>query len=350
MKTKILFLIATLAIGSQSFAWREGNGGDGVKIGNKIYLLDLVEAGNEQLPIETPDLATGFLKAEIQAWAQKLSQPVPEKLIASKLGEIAQKNQVLALAILTGLQKLTWNWVSFQLTDLKDEGNKLKIPREQLVQLALRVNQTIQIQKQGWDQMDDRNKVALLFHEVVYALMVPERSSDGMDMNSPRVRTLIGFLFSKNFLNESMNLVLTTEAPHLSFPTTLDLKINPTWTPAKDQILMNRRWVVETQIDSHQTHEKMRFGDSSLTNWLKTQCHKASQNKQSFVLGLQADTLKVDFLSKGIKDEEEFFLSPNFGWETWLRSVVIEPTGTSACLKKAEEAVKTISSQWILNY
>lgn len=348
MMRNILLTLALLGLSLSAQAWREGNGGDGVKIGDKIYLLDLVEAGSEQLKVNVPQFDHSFITTEVKAISKTLSEPIPEKMVISKLGEIYQKNQVLALTILSAMKQLSWRWVTFPLKDLKDEGNKLDIPRELLVQLALRVNQTVQIHKGSWDLLDDRNKTALLFHEIIYALMTPERSKDGMDMNSPRVRALVGFLFSKNFQNERMDLILTTEAPHLVFPTTLNMKLQPIWGYKKESVLINQRWNVSMRMGSNQMVESHAFGSSKMTAWLKQKCQDAVSARSSFLLGLQADVLKLDFHSRGLGDEEEFFLSPVFTWEAPLLVLEIaNTTSLEACQAEAKSALNLIISKTV---
>ena len=105
MKIFKVILISIIGFFSiSSFAWREGNGGVGVVIGEKLYLLDLVESGIEQSLMTEAQISNHFFEKEIIAWSNSQSVSVPRQLIINKLAQIQRKNSVMAYLILMSLK------------------------------------------------------------------------------------------------------------------------------------------------------------------------------------------------------------------------------------------------------
>ncbi len=94
---KNIFFLLPLLFSLTSWAWREGNGGDGVKINNNIYLLDLVEAGIEITSETNSDFDDAFFNHEVKYISSRGSEELPVQMIVSKLGQVYERNKVLAL-------------------------------------------------------------------------------------------------------------------------------------------------------------------------------------------------------------------------------------------------------------
>jgi hypothetical protein len=349
-KFALLSLILTCQFSLNAWAWREGNGGDAVKSEQGLYLLDLVEAGSEH-DVETLEpVANAFFKAELNRLQNQVFETLPKAYLASKLSQIHKKNKVLAIAMMSSLKELSWKWVQFVLPDIQDEGSTLSIPRDQLLQAAFRVNQTVQIHKGTWDQLDERNQAALLLHEVLFALMEPERTSTGMDMNSPRVRTLVGFIFSKEFNQKSLDLVLQTEAPHLALPTPLNPNIDPIWDAHEENVVINRQWYARMMDGDNESFEQISHSSALLGDWVKLVCQRAMDLHTSFRFGLQAERINVAFHSYGEHETQEFYLIPSFLWQSPLAVVEIEsPASIVSCRQDINRMMKWITEQTLLD-
>ena len=87
---KILLLIIFLAQLNYSFAGNKegGNGGDGIYIDGKIYLLDFIEAGIERDAYIDPELqADSEINSYLEASVGHISD-MPTSLLGSKFMEI----------------------------------------------------------------------------------------------------------------------------------------------------------------------------------------------------------------------------------------------------------------------
>ncbi len=348
MTTKLacLCLLLICQFSLSAHAWREGNGGDAVKSEQGLHLLDLVEAGSENDIEVLQPVPSQFFKTELDRLQNQVFETLPKAYLASKLNQIYKKNKVLAIALLSSMQELNWKWVQFILRDVEDEGPNLTIPRDQLVQAAFRVNQTVQIHKGTWDQMDARNQAALLFHEVLYALMAPERTSAGVDMNSPRVRTLVGFIFSKEFDQKPLDVILQTEAPRLALPTSLNPNIDPVWDVHSKNVVFNRQWYAGILEGEQESFEQISHDSALLPDWVKLVCQRALDAHTSFRFGLQAERIGVGFQSVGEHETEEFYLVPNYQWLSPLGVVEIDaPESMPACQREINRMMKWISEQ-----
>lgn len=174
MKIKNLILFSALTMTSLAQAAKEvGNGGDGVELEGRTYVLDLVEAGVEDnayfAPIDADPRIVERLRTTFSGidWA-------PVDLLAQKLTEIQNISNVSALIILKTMEFYSWRTVSSALLDVPDEDTSLSIPRGKLIQLAIRRNTSILIDRDAWLKLDAQNRAALVFHEALYALVTPE--------------------------------------------------------------------------------------------------------------------------------------------------------------------------------
>jgi hypothetical protein len=190
-----LLAVSLLCAHSAIAGERGGNGGDGITIDGKLYVLDLVEAGVEQDP-HFGD-GTGIIPSVLRKLTAHLgNEYFPIEKIATKLADIEAIDPVMARIILRGIELYNWRLVSSSLVNVRDENTLLDY--ENLSQLAIRRNGTIMINRNLWQQLDDANKVALVLHEVLYALVKPETTSDGIEQDSVTARELTGYLFTND--------------------------------------------------------------------------------------------------------------------------------------------------------
>lgn len=182
------FLALVLLTTSPIFASDKGNGGDGIIIRGKIYVLDLVESGVEEDPYFDSSIKTD---PKIKARIEKIlpAKDYPTELLANKIQEIAKLDPIYAQILLRTMELYNWRQVNSALLDIKDETSILAY--KNLVQLAVRKNTFILIDKGLWAKLDAKNQAALIFHEVLYAYMKGN--------NSDHVRELNGYIFSEFF-------------------------------------------------------------------------------------------------------------------------------------------------------
>lgn len=167
----ILFMIPAIAFCT---GHDQGSGGDGFRIGNKLYSLDLVEAGVQSqayfdllLPVDP------FLLERLQI--KFANTDIPTLPLAQKLTEVYQMDPLLAYTLANAMEMHQWRFVDSALIDINDEQDSdLQLPKENLVQLASRKESRVSIDRSLWNELDEINKVALILHEALYAIAIPQ--------------------------------------------------------------------------------------------------------------------------------------------------------------------------------
>lgn len=213
MKTFLFAFIALMSLSGH--AGREGNGGDGLWINEKLYSLDLVEAGVEENP--TFDESINLNEMILERLSKKLDpKQFPVTLLARKISELESIDKVFARVVLQTIEHYQWRIVNNSLVDVKDEDSLLDYPEKDLVQLASRSMESIVIARALWKELDEKNKVGLVLHEVFYALQKPGcylSTYNGMCevdfltgifkplkvQSSFEARQLTGYLFTSDF-------------------------------------------------------------------------------------------------------------------------------------------------------
>lgn len=209
----LVFLSASFVHAQSREGGVRGGGGDGVLKANKVYSLDLVEVGMELDPFFDSSVPVDFMI--LTRLQNKLSAnlfPVP--LLARKISEVQKADPLFALLLLKAIEFYNWRIVDGSLIDIKDEDSLLDIPRKDLVQIASRSNSSVLIDRNIWPKMaDDKNRVALMLHEVIYAMVKPQWAIDPKTgqhsrdpktglftrhqfQSSPRAREVTGYLFT----------------------------------------------------------------------------------------------------------------------------------------------------------
>jgi small nuclear ribonucleoprotein (snRNP)-like protein len=218
-----LLLLTSLA-GFAGEGDRGGNGGDGIYIDDKLYLLDFVEAGIEESPLIIDVAPTLHTKMRVDMLFPQIG--MPRDLIARKITELRNGTFPFFGALLLDVMELyQWRLVNSKLIDIKDENTVLQY--ENLEQLAVRKNSSIMIDRSLWEKLDDANKVGLIFHEAIYALIKPRMVGGILQQLSDRARELNGKIFGVDswmnlgtILNEDfdedMNLVLGDNEIYIS--------------------------------------------------------------------------------------------------------------------------------------
>lgn len=182
-----------------------GNGGSGVKIGNRIFLVDLLEAGLESAPHYLAPPAQ-HLKVYLSARLAKrlpLHRSVIEKL-AHKIHDVHSIDPVLGWALLETIRMYQWRLVRHDLRRLPLPGAILSFAEGIETLIANRRGRTIHLSEPALALMDDDNQVATVVHEAFYALIRPEplisASKDQYVQSGARVREIVGYFFSADTL------------------------------------------------------------------------------------------------------------------------------------------------------
>ncbi len=299
----------------QAEAWREGNGGDGIRVQKQLYLLDLVESGVE---LDSADAAATFtnpfFEKQITTWAALQSHPVPQKQILEKLGQVYQKNALLAHLIVMALWRLEWTWVNVPIKDVKDQGTVTVLDDPKLEQLAVRVNQAVYLQADLWKELNPRNQAALLFHEALFALVHPKRSPQGLSMSSPRVRKIVGFLFSEKLQQASIDDLLKIEAPELRF-TSLSLKPITLFQfdASKGEMLFNAHWTLRAQNAQGETTilNEVGLGESA-SKTVRHICEFSAEANTQLSVGIVADRIAVELKTDVKNAYEDYYLMHDY--------------------------------------
>jgi hypothetical protein len=212
MKT-IKNLLCILSIGislniQTTLAGSESHGGDGVIVGNKIYLLDLYEAGIEESPSINP-LFPGT-EATIQRLEAVFSDfDVPVEILASKIAEVESLDFQFGRSMLLAIEKINWNLVSGELVEVADENSSIDLKKSNHIQLAIRSGQDVLINRQKWQRLALPHRAALILHEALFALIkvdseVIATKVDGQKtsvtryyQDSRKARSVNGYLFKK---------------------------------------------------------------------------------------------------------------------------------------------------------
>lgn len=181
------------------------HGGDGVIIGETVYLLDLVEQGVEENPYFNPEVQTDEAVRQRVERALTGIQDAPIDLVAKKMTELMIINPAFAITLLKAVEMHIWRLVRFDLVDVPDEDSVLVFKDHKLIQLAIRRMQGISIAREHWLRMSMEQRAALIFHEAVYAVISPHKEwvtlpdktrVEKLVQNPIKVREITGYLFS----------------------------------------------------------------------------------------------------------------------------------------------------------
>jgi hypothetical protein len=191
--------------GAQAHAGGDiGNGGNVLKTPSGYRVLDLVEAGVADGPLihyQNPDpkLAENVNEGFV-SFALTSHVTASDRLVLINILSGMPREQ--AYALLAGIGAYRWNFVRGPLSRVDDVDSALQYPQEDLVQAAVRVGFAIEIRLDIWEQLDARNRAALILHEVVYAYMAPEEVVDPLSgrkyfaQSSLLARQMVGVLFA----------------------------------------------------------------------------------------------------------------------------------------------------------
>ncbi len=206
--TLILALLTAFTLSLEN-AWagtEVGNGGFAVVVDGKLYLQDFFESGLHKNPVLSSrrPQKTYFQDLVQNSFGhmEGISQEVLDGVVV-KLEDIEKIDPIFAYILALGIGKYTWRMVTFSWQDTHDNGGVLDGSNIEFRPVALRQEKIIRIGVQNWQQLDAANQVGLIFHEMLYALVIT-RSVVTMTSYSALARALNGYLFSQDLERRSL--------------------------------------------------------------------------------------------------------------------------------------------------
>lgn len=214
-------MISVLMTLLSSFAFAQGhvvgNPADGFVYADRVLLRDLVESGLEDggwIGSESETVVAGAVDFV------PLSVPFPKDLLAAKLTDMNRVSPGFGDHVLAAMKLYTWSFVDVPLGRIPgDDGSVIELPRgATFAQLANRLGATVRVHKPSWDRMPPRHQVALLLHEAVFGLLIPERTAAGFEQSARKAREIVAGLFSRDFALRGPAFVEHAAKPALALP------------------------------------------------------------------------------------------------------------------------------------
>lgn len=232
--TGILALLVINFILTSSLAWAgsESHGGDGVIIKDKVYLLDLYEAGVEENPFINPQFPGS--PGTIERLKRVFSDfEAPTDILASKISEAENFDFQFGRSLLIAIEKINWNLVSGELVDVKDENSPIDLNKAQHIQLATRAQRDVLINRDGWQRLSRPHRAALILHEALFALVAVDSETTRVKDNiaihryfqdSRKARSVNGYLFKRAFQSNGKEAFLAKLTDGFEFGFSLNPK------------------------------------------------------------------------------------------------------------------------------
>jgi hypothetical protein len=171
-----------------------GNGGEGVLVDGHVFLRDLSDNDLSQNLLIGPKRDKRVLASLGRSSLAGIS--VDLDLLARKLTDVNFMSPQLGNYLAAAASYYQWVLVKEKLAPIQDEGTPYS--HEGYLPLANRYLSTVRIQRQLWEKMSARQRVALVVHELVFSLARPE--CDPYDSNcfqpSAPVREMVSLFFT----------------------------------------------------------------------------------------------------------------------------------------------------------
>lgn len=176
-----------------------GNAGEGYRIDGQLYLRDFVESNVHVNPYFGTKVKTDYSLLKENKFFSDLDLDI--NLVNQKLNDLNIIYPGLADALVKVMSIYSWTLVPDQLGLLPDDGQIIKIPYTERVQIANRSLLNIRLQKSYWQQLNPKNRVGLFMHELIFALLKPiklNNQSEFVYQPSRLARQIVGFIFSES--------------------------------------------------------------------------------------------------------------------------------------------------------
>lgn len=176
-----------------------GNGGNGVFLENKFYVLDLVEADSHINPF-IKDSASNYYRDRLKFALHAFEDPALVALASRKITEFGSLDLLYTESLIRTFEAVRWNLVDYRLT-LMPVVTPVAAAQHQV---AIRTSDNILIDRHYWNLLTPEHRMALLFHEANFILIRPSATADDDDLQKSafQSRLLTGYTFSNSMANE----------------------------------------------------------------------------------------------------------------------------------------------------
>lgn len=221
MMTKLLFgiwLLLGCSLAQASGSGFIGNGGQGYRIGGKLYVRDLVEAGIHL----TPYVGAAFHPQETPEALQLLFPfPIPAETLSRKLQDLARVRSDLPWYLHQVFAHYRWLLVDQQLEETTEaDPDMIHLPEgSERVQIANRFQLSMRISRSAWRELNDEQRAALLLHEAFYSITRPVLLKGHATQRSYPAREITGHLFLVPSASPLDDQVWQTVLADLTVPT-----------------------------------------------------------------------------------------------------------------------------------
>ncbi len=220
-----IFLICSQALASGGFV--VGNGAEGIQIQDKIYLRDLFDIGLQRQEIQIGEIAPIYRE---RIHDLELGTEFPYLHLAAKLTHLDRVSPGFGRMLFTAIKKYTWEYVPFSLPKVQDFTNHCLAPstsEEFRLQIAIRHKEIVRIDRRAFLQMPPAHQVALIIHEVIFSLVIPQTVYNQLCFHGATLtRGIVGLLFHRGFLAMGPQEFERRIFPHLSIPLIHELPLN----------------------------------------------------------------------------------------------------------------------------
>lgn len=151
-----------------------GGGGYVAKINDQYLLLDFIEGGVDDAPVNPTTPMNQKIHEVIKNY---IGGPRPEvvELLANKFSHMYKTDPFMTYFMLRGVQRLDWKFVSAPIIRLDDIGeSNIDVSQLDLFQAAIRKDSAITVSKKIFMEMPVEHAAGLLMHEIVYAFTSPD--------------------------------------------------------------------------------------------------------------------------------------------------------------------------------
>lgn len=194
----VLAVASSLALSAPALAMKgggPGNGGDAVLVDGKWTLLDLAEAGikkSESFEKDRLDFINRFQKTGslVKGFVEeRFDAPGFSQAFKDALSATIENSGLDRMTLFAVMRMYRWELTELPLTNVGDEQSTIDLEKVESAQLAVRLEDRIQIYAPVFAKMDLLNQVSTVIHEIAYALAIPEMTKDGyLAQLSPRAR------------------------------------------------------------------------------------------------------------------------------------------------------------------
>ena len=167
-------------------------------------------------------------------------------------------------------------------------------------------------------------------------------------MSSPRVRRIVGFLFSKKIQKSSLDEMLMIEAPELRLQSFEGKLMNVSYYLASNSLLLlNAQWTIQVQTAQGDTTlmKEAELKDSTEQSAQQI-CALAAQPQAVVSLKLTADQLKLNLRNNSKNEAEDYNFINTFEQDTDVMTLLLDNTSVTAnCVGEINKNKRAILKQ-----